>query len=235
MKRFALFFLSLVLAGAAATAQTAPAPAAPAAVKKLAVIVDGIENGQPIPAKFAYCAPDAKEHTKPGGNINPAISWKGAPKTTKSFAIIVVDRDVPTNFDNAGKEGVTIQADMPRQDFYHWVLVDIPATVTRIAEGQDSKGITENGKPIGKIAYGVSGQNDYAKFYRGTYGGYDGPCPPWNDELLHRYHFIVYALDVATLGFPAAPNGVQAIAAMQGHILAQGEVMGTYTQNPKVK
>ena len=69
---------------------------------------------------------------------------------------------------------------------------------------------------------------------KGIHGGYDGPCPPWNDERMHHYHFIVYALNVPTLGLTGAVDGKKAQAAMEGHILAQGEVVGTYTNNARL-
>lgn len=196
---------------------------------QLNVTVSGIENGNPINPKFAYCMPDGSGRTKSGGNINPAISWSGAPIGTKSYAIIVVDPDVPANFEPANKEGRDIHIDYPRRDFFHWVLVDIPQTVKSIAEGKDSKG-TEN-KPVGQLAYGFTGHNDYGN----DQGGYNGPCPPWNDMRLHHYHFKVFALDVAKLNLPVGFGGKEAEAAMKGHILAEGEVVGTYTTNPAVK
>lgn len=214
--------LAFLLASANASAQT---PAA------LTVKVSGFENGTKIPEKYAFCAPDGKGKTKDGGNVNPAISWEGAPSGTKSFALIVVDRDVPQSFDSANKEGQTIPYDMPRQDFYHWVLVDIPVNMVSIAEGADSKQVLPTGKQIGKTAYGFNGQNDFASFMSGTFGGYDGPCPPWNDERLHHYHFIVYALDTDSLGVSGTFGGKYAEDLMKGHILAKGEVMGTYSNN----
>lgn len=210
-----------------------PSPALKTAPAALSVAVSGIENDRPIPAKFAYCRPDGSGKSMPSDNINPEIRWSGAPQGTKSFAIIVVDKDVPKTFELAYKEDKTIPKDFPRQNFYHWVLVDIPASRNKISEGEDCKGITEGGKPPGKTAYGVNGRNDYAvKAGQGQGGGYDGCCPPWNDERLHHYHFIVYALDVPTLGLTGNFDGAKAEAAMQGHILAQGEIIGTYTNYP---
>ena len=69
----------------------------------------------------------------------------------------------------------------------------------------------------------------------GTYGGYDGPCPPWNDALVHRYHFTVYALDVESLDMKGTFTGDEALGAMQGHILGQATVTGTYTLNPELR
>jgi Raf kinase inhibitor-like YbhB/YbcL family protein len=222
MKTLALF-LSFLLAG------TALAQAEPVA---LTVKVAGIEDGKPIPAQYAYCQPDGNGMSADGGNINPAISWSGAPAGTKSYAIIVVDPDVPAKFDDANKKGKTIAENYPRQNFYHWVLYDIPANVTEITEGSDSSGIIKGGKPIGQTKYGITGPNDYAKAYGGSYGGYDGPCPPWNDARLHHYHFVVYALGVPSLGLSAPLAGKLVEEAMEKHVLAKGEVVGTYTQYP---
>jgi phosphatidylethanolamine-binding protein (PEBP) family uncharacterized protein len=67
---------------------------------------------------------------------------------------------------------------------------------------------------------------------KGQYYGYDGPCPPWNDDLVHHYHFTVYALSVPSLGLPKDFDGPAAMDAMKGKILAQGEELGLFTQNP---
>lgn len=207
----------------------APALAEPVT---LTVKTTGFENGQPIPAQYAYCQPDGKGKTKDGGNVNPGISWAGAPEGTKSYALIVVDPDVPADFSVANKEGKTIPQDYPRQNFYHWVLYDIPAAVTAIPEGADSKRVIQGGKPIGETKYGMTGPNDYAAAFGGSYGGYDGPCPPWNDERLHHYHFVVYALDVESLGLSKPFPGKDIERMIQGHILAKGETVGTYTDRP---
>ena len=66
----------------------------------------------------------------------------------------------------------------------------------------------------------------------GTYGGYDGPCPPWNDELVHHYTFTVHALDVASLGLSGDFGLAEVRTAMEGHVLASASVTGTYTLNP---
>jgi len=84
------------------------------------------------------------------------------------------------------------------------------------------------------------GINDYTGWFAsdkdmsGQYFGYDGPCPPWNDEIAHRYVFTVFALDVARLAVDGAFGGADARKAMQGHILAQAALTGRYSLNPKV-
>lgn len=198
-------------------------------------------NNSPIPPNNAFCTPHPQQRVEMGANRSPHMAWSGTPAGTRSFAMICVDPDVPTVPDNVNKEGTTLSADMPRTDFYHWVLVDIAPTVTELSEGADSDGVTPKGKPAGKTDLGVRGINDYTGFMAsnpemaGQYGGYDGPCPPWNDELLHHYVFRIYALDVETLGLSGNFTGQDAMKAMEGHILDQAEWTGTYTLNPDVK
>jgi hypothetical protein len=66
----------------------------------------------------------------------------------------------------------------------------------------------------------------------GTYGGYDGPCPPFNDARVHGYRFAVYALDVPTLGLSGAFTGDDVRRAMAGHVLAEAKILGTYAIHP---
>ena len=208
----------------------------------LTVTSDAFKDGNPIPEKYAFCAPCAEEHSKMSTNISPALTWSTGPEGTKSYAIICVDVDVPTIFDNINTEGKTIPADQPRQDFFHGLLVDVSANRTNLAEGEESGGLVAKGKPIGRMPHGVRGINDFTMFMAsnpdmaGNYGGYDGPCPPWNDELLHHYEFRVYALDVDSLGLDEGGEfrGPEVMAALEGHILAEGKLTGTYTQNPDV-
>ena len=69
----------------------------------------------------------------------------------------------------------------------------------------------------------------------GNYFGYDGPCPPWNDEILHHYVFTVYALDVPRLGVSGAFTGKDVLKAMEGHILDRAVLTGIYTLNPALE
>lgn len=207
----------------------------------LTVTITGWAHGEAIPDKFAFCVPDEQNHVAMSENTSPEIGWSGAPEGTKSFAIICHDPDVPSKPDAVNKEGMTVPADLPRVDFYHWVLVDIPASMPRIAEGADASGIVAGGKAPGKTAHGVRGINSYTDWFagdeemKGEYAGYDGPCPPWNDEIVHHYHFTVYALDVESLGLTGAFGGDQALKALAPHILAKGTWTGTYTLNPALR
>ncbi len=232
MKLHKIVMLGLVAAAV-------PATTAPAAARTLKVHVDSIKNGGTLANKYAFCAPAAQGHTTGGGNINPSISWSKGPRGTKSYAIILYDPKSPAEHrEMMNKEGVTMGADIKRHNFYHWVLVDIPKDVTSIKEGADSNARVVHGKPATPSAAGVKGLNDYTKVtasndaMKGQYYGYDGPCPPWNDDLVHDYHFTVYALSVPSLNLPKDFDAAAAQDAMKGKILAQGEAVGLYTQNP---
>ena len=68
----------------------------------------------------------------------------------------------------------------------------------------------------------------------GAYFGYDGPCPPWNDAIVHRYVFTLYALDIASVPVDGEFSGQQVRDAIAGHILAEASVSGSYSLNPTV-
>jgi len=74
----------------------------------------------------------------------------------------------------------------------------------------------------------VAGHPDMA----GDWLGYDGPWPPANDLRVHRYFFRVFALNVARLEVPARFAAADVLSAMQGHVLAEAEIYGTYSLNP---
>jgi Raf kinase inhibitor-like YbhB/YbcL family protein len=191
-------------------------------------------NGQPIPAEFAAGQPSGV-----AGNRNPQLSWHDVPEGTRSFALLCVDPDAPTVAELVGRDDVGIPLDQPRADFVHWVMVDIPADVQEIAAGSCSDGFTAHGKqqPAGP-AGARQGINDYTGWFAGdldmagTYFGYDGPYPPFNDERPHRYFFRVFALDVASLPLEGAFTAADVFSAMQGHVLAEAALHGTYTLNP---
>jgi Raf kinase inhibitor-like YbhB/YbcL family protein len=199
-------------------------------------------DGGPIPAEFAFCAIDAKSHATLSQNRSPQLAWSGAPAGTRSFAIVCHDPDVPSRGDDVNQEGRVVPATLPRVDFFHWVLVDLPPSVTSVAAGEFASGVAARGKPGPAAAHGArQGVNDYTGWFAsdkdmsGNYFGYDGPCPPWNDEIPHHYVFTVFALDVAKLAVDGAFTGGEARKAMQGHVLAQASITGRYTLNPGVK
>jgi Raf kinase inhibitor-like YbhB/YbcL family protein len=199
-------------------------------------------EGGRIPAQLAFCASDPATHVKLSENMNPDLRWRDVPPGTKSLALICHDPDVPSRGDDVNKEGRSVSASLPRVEFFHWVLVDLPADTEPIARGEFSRGVTPRGKPgPGAPRDAKHGINDYTSWFAGdkdmagNYFGYDGPCPPWNDERVHRYVFTLYALDIDKLSLGLAFSGPDARKAMTGHILAQATLTGVYSLNPVAK
>ena len=199
-------------------------------------------HGARIPGDYAFGVPDPASHLKLGRNLNPHLAWSDAPAGTRSFVLLCVDTDVPTRADDVNREGRVVPASLPRTAFNHWTMIDIPPGVTEIAAGACSDGIVPRGKrsPPGP-AGSRQGLNDYTKWFAGDpdmdghWYGYEGPCPPWNDELLHHYHFIVYATDLERCPVDGAFTGPDVERAIAGHVLAEARLTGTYTLNPSVR
>jgi Raf kinase inhibitor-like YbhB/YbcL family protein len=102
--------------------------------------------------------------------------------------------------------------DAPSGTWVHWMLYNLPA---------ERIGLIENVPPTEKVpGGGVQGTNDFRKI------GYGGPCPP---RGTHRYFFKIYALD-GELSLKAGVTKAELLKAMEGHTLAQGQLMGTYSR-----
>ena len=147
----------------------------------LTLQVQGLPPGGAIPEKF----------TCEGANLSPALAWSGAPAGAKSFALIMDDPDAPGGVWN------------------HWLLWDIPATIS---------GLEENARPTTPIRSGV---NDFGK------PGYGGPCPP-KGHGPHRYFFRLLAVDVETLDLPAGARRAELDRALAAQVLATAEHMGRF-------
>jgi hypothetical protein len=198
-------------------------------------------DGGRIPGEFAFAVIDAAHHVKLSSNRNPHLAWSGAPAGTRSFALICHDYDVPSRGDDVNQEGREVPASLPRVDFFHWTLIDIPPARTSIDAGSYSHAVTPRGKSGPAAANGTrQGINDYTGWFAndhdmgGDYFGYDGPCPPWNDSILHHYVFTLYALDIERLPLEGKFSGADVRKAMEGHVLAQAHITGIYTLNPRL-
>lgn len=198
-------------------------------------------DNTPIPGEFAFCIPAEEGHVCLGRNLNPHLVWSDVPPGTRSFVLICHDPDVPSKGDDVNQEGRSVPANLPRVDFFHWVLVDVPADTREIAAGRFSSEVTPTGKPGPDAPLGTrQGVNDYTAWFAGDtsmagdYHGYDGPCPPWNDELLHHYVFTLYALDVERCPVDGRFGGTDVRKAIAGHVLAEATLTGTYSLNPAV-
>ena len=197
-------------------------------------------DGGPIPGEFAFCLPDDEQHATFGPNRNPHLAWSGVPDGARSIAVVCADRDAPTKPHDVNVEGREVPPDLPRADFFHWVLVDLSPEVTEIGTGACSDGVVPRGKGA-EAPFGCrQGRNDYTSWFdgdpdmSGAYHGYDGPCPPWNDSLIHHYVFTVSALDVANIEVGEGFGGTDARDAFEGHVLDSASLVGTYTLNPRL-
>ena len=131
-------------------------------------------------------------YTCDGENISPPLEWEGAPEGTKSFALVCDDPDASMG------------------TWVHWVVYDIPSTITKLPEQIPPEAALVNG--------GKQGTTD---FYR---TGYGGPCPP---SGTHRYFFRLYALDRALDLEPGATKE-QLLREMLSHVLEETALMGCY-------
>jgi Raf kinase inhibitor-like YbhB/YbcL family protein len=196
----------------------------------------------PIPGEFAFAVIDPNSHVTLSSNRNPHLAWSDVPAGTQSFVLICHDPDVPGRGDDVNQENREVPAALPRVDFFHWLLLDIPASTREIVAGSHSHGVTPRGK-AGPAAPGgtTHGINDYTNWFAGdeqmsgNYYGYDGPCPPWNDALMHHYVFTLYALDIPEMPKDLPLNGQNIRLTIANHVLAEASLTGTYTLNPKLR
>jgi hypothetical protein len=203
---------------------------------------DSFEDGQAIPTKNAFGKHHPETHVALSDNLNPHLAWEDVPPGARSLALVVHDSEVPSRGDDVNQAGRTVPASLPRVDFYHWVLVDLPPAAGAVAEGALCRGVTARGKAGPDCPDGSRhGLNSYTGWFAadpdmaGDYFGYDGPCPPFNDELVHRYHFTLYALDVARCPVQGAFDGPAVLAAIAGHVLASASLSGTYHIYPDAR
>lgn len=199
-------------------------------------------DGEKIPGEFAFAVQDNKTHVKLSSNKNPHLAWDAVPEGTQSLVLVCHDPDVPSKGDDVNQEGRVVPASLPRIDFYHWLLLDIPASWTHIDAGAQSDGVTAQGKTGPTAPQGLRhGINDYTAWFAGdsqmggNYYGYDGPCPPWNDELIHRYVFTLYALAQPTLEVSGELTGANVMQALDhAQVLGSASLTGLYTLNSAV-
>ncbi|MCL1594570.1 MAG: YbhB/YbcL family Raf kinase inhibitor-like protein [Actinomycetia bacterium] len=198
------------------------------------------QDGAKIPIRFALAVPADPGPVAFSDNRNPHLTWSDVPEGTRSFVITCIDHDCPSVADDVNQADREVPANLPRVDFTHWLLIDIPPSVTEIEEGSHSHGVTPRGKAADSAPVGSHGQNDYTGWFtgdselEGEWNGYDGSAPPWNDSIVHHYEFTVTALDVQTLGLEPGFTRVALDAAVDGHVLGSGSIVGIYASNPRL-
>ncbi|HZS79828.1 MAG TPA: YbhB/YbcL family Raf kinase inhibitor-like protein [Herbaspirillum sp.] len=203
---------------------------------------DSFQDGAAIPGEFAFAVPDLKNHVALSANKNPHLAWSDLPAGAKSLVLLCLDPDALARGDDINQESRIVPADWPRVEFFHWSMVDIPTGIDSLAAGQFSSAITTRGKagpaiPGDPLSGARHGLNDYTSWFAGDgdmsgdYFGYDGPCPPWNDAIVHRYIFTLYAVDQEHLAVTGKFTGTDVRNALQGHVLAAASITGMYTLN----
>ena len=199
-------------------------------------------DGSRIPSRFAFATHDQDTRARLSDNVSPHLKWVFCPPTAqRSFALICHDPDAPSDGSYVNQPDREVPSDLERTDFFHWVLVDIPPHVRELAEGSFCDGVVAGGKDAPAGPWGTrQGINDYTGWFAGdddmagAYYGYDGPAPPWNDSIEHRYVFTVYALDTESVDVGADFTGPEVLEAIEGHVVAETAITGTYTQNPRL-
>lgn len=197
---------------------------------------EAFHHGNAIPTEYAFGKAEDPGPMGLSSNRSPPLSWEGVPEGTKSLVLLCHDPDVPSRPDDVNQAGRKVPADLPRIEFFHWVLMDIAPSTTSLPAGIGSEGITARGKPGPEAAEGRRhGVNDYGAWFagdaemNGDYYGYDGPCPPWNDTILHHYWFTLYALDVERCPLEGKVTGQQVREAIAAHVIGKASTMGTYS------
>jgi hypothetical protein len=148
------------------------------------------EHGKRIPVKY----------TCDGESVSPPLSWAGVPDSAKSLVLISDDPDAPMG------------------TWVHWVVYDIPPTITGFPENIPQ--VKDLADIKGKELAGKQGRNSGGRI------GYGPPCPP---SGTHRYFFKLYALDTM-LGMKSGATKSDILQAMEGHVIAEVELMGLYSR-----
>jgi Raf kinase inhibitor-like YbhB/YbcL family protein len=210
---------------------------------------ESFRDGGLIAPECAFAAIDRASHIRLSSNRNPHLAWDEVPNGTESLVLFCHDVDAPSVGTDVNKEGREIRENLPRLDFYHWTLVDIPVAIKSVAEGKFSDMVTPHGKGGPLVPFLVKngiehqlrqGINDYTGWFAsdpdmaGEYYGYDGPCPPWNDLRVHTYVFSLYALDIARFPLEGRFSGPEARLAIRGHILDEATLFGVYSLHPEI-
>ncbi|GAB3151521.1 YbhB/YbcL family Raf kinase inhibitor-like protein [Micromonospora sonneratiae] len=164
-------------------------------VPAFTLISDDVHNGEPMGLEFAH-------DSVGGANLSPQLAWSDFPDATRGFAVTCFDPDAPTG-----------------SGFWHWVLVNVPLSVTDLERGAGRT-------PAPGVGGAFSVRNDYGV------EGYGGAAPPAGDRP-HRYVFAVHALDVERLD--VAPHSTPAYVGfnMTFHTLARAVIRPTYQIPPQ--
>ncbi len=183
MSRSALALFLLILLTTACARQThSPSPQA-TVMPPFQLTSPAFSPGETIPIPY----------TCDGQDQSPPLAWSSPPANTRALALIMDDPDAPAG------------------TWVHWVIFNIPATTSELAQAIP---------PIPQLNNGaIQGINSWGRV------GYGGPCPPRGQK--HRYFFTLYALDTP-LNLKGQPTSSALLQAMEDHILGKAQLMGVY-------
>lgn len=166
-----------------------------------------VESG-PFPVRFSG----------DGDNVSPPLEWSGAPAGTRSFALILIDPDVPWGQEVPAYGEMPPPGTQPADHFAHWIVTDIPASRMMLPAGASP----------GNMPEGLLEPSNSFGLFGGDPNQYGGPAPPPGTKA-HEYRFILYALDVPSLeGVTAESDFAAVTSAMAGHVLATATLSGYF-------
>lgn len=190
--------------GAGAMQEEAPSSSASA---PFALTSDAFVEGAPIPERY----------TGDGDDVSPPLEWSGAPEGTRSFALAVVDPDVPWGEEVPEYGEMPPPGTQPADLFIHWIVADIPATTTSLPEGAS-----------GDLPSGARELQTSFALFGAPANQYGGPAPPPGTKA-HAYRFVLYALDVESLeGLTDESDYAAFTEALAGNVLATTTLTGYY-------
>lgn len=166
------------------------------AAEPFALVSPAFRDGDVWPKKFAGADPSRTDPPCPGQNVSPPLEWSNAPAKTRSFAILMFDPD--------GGAGLGAT---------HWVAYNIPASKTRLMEGEASVSPKDF----------TGGRNNVGHDH------YFGPCGPLGHSL-HHYVITIIATDLEPGALKAGLSRDELLAALKGHALAPASIVGRFTR-----
>jgi Raf kinase inhibitor-like YbhB/YbcL family protein len=186
----------IALFAASAYAQAPAAGGPPVLANKVAPATGGSSRLLVTSGAFVSGGALDDKYTQNGDNMSPGITWSKGPQGTQSFAVLVEDSGVNR-----------------AEPIVHWVIYNIPSTVSSLPQNVPTDATLENGA-------------SQAKNVRGT-AGYIGPKPPAGQT--HPYHFEIFALNTRLSLDPANADRNAVVNAMKNHVLASGDLVANYT------
>ncbi|MGO8946218.1 MAG: YbhB/YbcL family Raf kinase inhibitor-like protein [Ktedonobacterales bacterium] len=159
-------------------------------VASFSVTSDDVRDGEQMALPYASGLFDAG-----GGDVSPHLSWRGFPESTRSFAVTMYDPDAPT-----------------ASGFWHWAVVDIPATVTELAHGAGD----EDGSGIPNGAFQLRNDAGLAQYVGAS---------PLAGTGKHHYYIVVHAVDMASVGLDKDVTPAYLGLTLFSHTLGRGIIV----------